>query len=248
VDIIFFIDLVLSFFRSYINPFNGKEINSHKMIAIRYLKFFFWLDLIPIIPFEVFTDNKKLELLGLLKFLKLSRLLRLAKLKKILTIVNLSSKTKVFLTIMKLTAILCVIIHWVTCIFHNDVMQHYNELKGPKQYNGDFWIPPVDSASRVTTFYQDSATLKYIKLFYYSILIVIGNDMNPVDHQLNMFTICIIIGAFIEAYVMSSFTQEMSKAHKKKSERDFVMDYIKYSMDMHRFPGKLKREVKHFVI
>lgn len=50
-DIIFFVDLVLGFRRAYINEKTGLQVICPKLIAIRYLKFYFWIDLLGCIPF-----------------------------------------------------------------------------------------------------------------------------------------------------------------------------------------------------
>ena len=52
IDIFFFFDIVFTFFSSY-EIENGREETSHKKIAIEYLKFWFWVDLIATIPSQL---------------------------------------------------------------------------------------------------------------------------------------------------------------------------------------------------
>ena len=83
IDSVFLVDLILNFF----TPFTDKYdiATKHKTIAIHYLKGWFLLDLISLIPFEeivtftVFSGNKD-TLASLAKLLKITRLLRLLKL------------------------------------------------------------------------------------------------------------------------------------------------------------------------
>ena len=83
IDLVFLVDLILNFF----TPFTDKYdiATKYKTIAIHYLKGWFLLDLISLIPFEeivtftVFSGNKD-TLASLAKLLKITRLLRLLKL------------------------------------------------------------------------------------------------------------------------------------------------------------------------
>ena len=84
--LVFFIDVALGFFRAYPNPLTGIEIRSHRLIAINYLKFHFWLDFVPVLPFEVLSNNQNFRMLKLFKLLRLLlKLTRIMKLKKLIS-------------------------------------------------------------------------------------------------------------------------------------------------------------------
>ena len=57
IKLIFGIDLLLGFFKSFLNSKTGHEVKDRKLIAIRYLKFYFWVDFISAFPFDLFIDN-----------------------------------------------------------------------------------------------------------------------------------------------------------------------------------------------
>jgi len=52
VDISFLIDMALTFLSSFSDIKTGKVVDSHKYIAIYYLKSWFAIDLISILPLE----------------------------------------------------------------------------------------------------------------------------------------------------------------------------------------------------
>lgn len=52
IDISFFLDIVITFFAGYLNESTMKMVCDKKVIAKRYLKFWFWMDLLSIIPFD----------------------------------------------------------------------------------------------------------------------------------------------------------------------------------------------------
>ena len=76
VDIVFTIDIVLTFFTPYIE--NDKIVVSLKSIGCNYLKFWFWMDVVSVFPFEILIDQGNVFVLS-----KMSRLPRLYKLSKI---------------------------------------------------------------------------------------------------------------------------------------------------------------------
>lgn len=59
IDILFFIDIIITFNTAYYNSY-GELITNRKVIALSYLKTYFILDLLTIIPFTyIFEDSSK---------------------------------------------------------------------------------------------------------------------------------------------------------------------------------------------
>ena len=54
---IYAIDVILGFRKAYFNEKMGSEISDPKLIAIHYLKFNFWVDLLSAIPFELISED-----------------------------------------------------------------------------------------------------------------------------------------------------------------------------------------------
>jgi hypothetical protein len=51
VDVIFFVDMIICFFTSITDPYSFEEITNKKIIAQTYLRLWFWVDLVSILPF-----------------------------------------------------------------------------------------------------------------------------------------------------------------------------------------------------
>ena len=81
VDIIFFIDLIFGFFTTYINKNKVKVIVLRK-IALNYLKSWFIIDFISILPIDYFINYKNSALNSLTKVLKLQKLYRVMKISR----------------------------------------------------------------------------------------------------------------------------------------------------------------------
>ena len=55
VDVLFFIDIIVSFLSAIEHPTTGKLIVDHKQIAKIYLQGWFWLDFLACFPFNLVT-------------------------------------------------------------------------------------------------------------------------------------------------------------------------------------------------
>lgn len=52
IDFLFFVDIIINFRTSYINPMTGDESTNPKEIAKNYLKGRFWVDLLATVPID----------------------------------------------------------------------------------------------------------------------------------------------------------------------------------------------------
>lgn len=86
VDALFFVDIILTFFHSYLDQ-DERPVYSLKKIAKRYLKFWFWIDFFSILPLEFIIANGNLNIL-----LRVSRLNKIYKLVRFSRMIK-SSKT-----------------------------------------------------------------------------------------------------------------------------------------------------------
>ena len=118
---IFAIDVIVGFRKAYLNDKTGRECRDPKLIAIQYLKFYFWIDLLSGIPFDIITNNPFLRLVALIKIFRLFRL------KKIITFLNMDAKSQMRIRVTYLIMTLVIINHWVACYFF--IVAHDNWLK-----------------------------------------------------------------------------------------------------------------------
>lgn len=85
LDVGFFIDLLINFRLTYVDPMTGMVKDDPRVVRNRYFFSYFWPDFLSIIPFEIFSGGgismpaEIAELLGLLRFLRIRRLIELFK-------------------------------------------------------------------------------------------------------------------------------------------------------------------------
>lgn len=111
IDVIFFLDIVVSFRTSFIHFKTGDEVTSPKQIAVQYIQGRFWIDLIASVPFDTFglllfqNNSTELQLFGILK------LVRVLRLGRIITYMNARDDIKLSLKLMKLIFFLILYLH-----------------------------------------------------------------------------------------------------------------------------------------
>lgn len=134
MDYYFITDLFVSFNTAYYE--SGILIKTRKKIAIHYLKFWFWIDLISSFPYDLMIEEtlssadreelqrnaQLLKFVRFLKFIKVIRLLRALKLKKIFgkleEYLMVAQAINTFLQFMKLCIMILCIAHWCACIWY----------------------------------------------------------------------------------------------------------------------------------
>ena len=86
VDLLFFFDMIFTFFTPIV--MDDKMVTSLWKIAKSYLKFWFWLDLLSIFPFEYIIS--KGQLVSLVRLSRIPRLYRLVKITKLIRSIRAS--------------------------------------------------------------------------------------------------------------------------------------------------------------
>ena len=178
ISLIFSLDIVLSFRKAYLDE-TGSLIKDPKKIAIRYLKFYFWIDLVSAIPFDNFSDS------GLLRYISLVKTLRLLRLQGIINSIGYGPSTRAKIRIVQLVISLLILFHWTTCYFFNItdanyryLVREYGEEKA-EEFNFNYWLPQVDINDVKTPYYHLKVIPKYAYNLYYSFLLLTGNDVAP---------------------------------------------------------------------
>ena len=93
VDVLFTLDIFITFISAYEDPITSKLITNLKKIGKKYIYSWFFIDLIAIFPFEFFEimmqkDNKHNRLIKLARLPRFFRLLRMVRIFKILKVVK----------------------------------------------------------------------------------------------------------------------------------------------------------------
>ena len=73
---------------------------------------------------------------------------------------------------------------------------------------------------------------QYLTVVYYSFLLVVGNDIMPSNMIEYLFCIFVLIlGAFMEAYIIGGITAEISKASDTVMRYNTLKEYVSFSLE-----------------
>lgn len=144
---VFWIDVVIGFRRAYLND-NYQIVKDPKKIAIKYLKFFFWVDTLSAFPFDYFVKE------GFLRYIGLIKVFRLLRLKTAISNLGLGASMRAKIRIIQLIIVLLISIHLTTCYLYATVSKNYFDL-GTDSFDLNYWMPPVDLNDFETPYYSD---------------------------------------------------------------------------------------------
>lgn len=225
IDFMFFMDSVFTFFTCYFG--NSSElVVSHKMIAINYLKLWFWVDVLGFFPFEVFVSSKvgtsvlmdpdDKPVFRLLRILKITRIfkwwnnaLKIQELKEFL------HGFKIKLTRLKLLCVGFILFCHVMCCFWCML---------PRAYHG------YDNWERDYKIQDDTNLEKYLAGIYWIITTVftIGfGDIVPKNNLEISIAICVMsAGVFVYSYTISSITSLIAADNSQNSRIDELTNVL----------------------
>lgn len=131
IDILFGIDIILTFFTNIVD-IDGNIINNHKDIALNYITGWFIVDLVAIFPFQRIIMSPRASTNILLRLLRIPKLLRVLRMNKIGNMLDsimknylksqakfkrfIGSINKRILSLINFVAILLLLIHLLACL------------------------------------------------------------------------------------------------------------------------------------
>jgi hypothetical protein len=207
----------------------------------------FFVDLAASIPFEEIlvafmsegSSPNSLKLLGLFK------LVRLLRLGRIVRYLKFKSGFKMGLRMIQLLLGLLMLVHWIACFWYLLV-----------QTEGD-WVPPKDTDRPSTTdkfwsrtkFYQSSTVDRYLTVFYYAILTMVGNDLYPRNSEQTLISaFFIIVGAVVSAFIFGNMAAIMATMNKKSTHFDEQLDLVNATMRQMKLPEDMQEQVVKFML
>ena len=229
---LFLIDIVLSFRTSYLTNSTTEEIKNSTLIMKHYgLSLKFMLDLISVIPFELFTSTTYLGLLRLVKIIKLYRL------SNIISVIKVRYRIKLVLEFFLILLILLLFIHFSACLFFIVVDTQ------------ESWIPPEDYPKNKTEFFGKSAFEQYWIIFYHSVEFIAGiQNGGESNEQFIFFTFFYIIGIIFMAILLGNITVIIRSLKNEDTLFNKTQAKIISAIKKLRLPNSVKYKVNEFFI
>jgi hypothetical protein len=268
VDLLFTVDLVLSFFMAYQAPDSrgGHWVLNSRVIARRYLKGWFVLDLVSILPFWLLTLSyadplgtlnmteteaedgltrmtvlfrlgKLVRMIKLARIFKASRVLQRQVLDILLYKVELTYAT---IKVIKLITILVCFAHWQACLW--GLASSYMAADGYPN-----WLSDFDANFLATMGIEAGPFDRYIAALHWSTMTLtsIGyGEMLPVNSTERALCIVLqLVSGVMWAWSIGTITAVATTLDPKGSLYNNTMDSLNFFMRDRRLP----KEVRHML-
>lgn len=264
IDLFFITDLFINFFLAIPEAKTGHIIYDRRYIAITYLRSWFLIDFLSVIPSDLITilveDAYPNANVGNLTVLRALRLFRLAKLLRILRTMRLFKRLEMrytidysMLALSKFAIVTVIFAHWMACAFgfvHDLGASAGHDTWMMNTYFGDFSVDdtcydPVDPLSCVPGFD------KYIAALYWSSMTIttIGyGDIAPKTNEERIFVIvAMLAGAFQYGYVVGAVGNVISTKNSRTSGlKNSLTDLNELFADLPTTPQEMRVKLREF--
>eukprot|EP00928_Gymnodinium_smaydae_P026516 TRINITY_DN20797_c0_g1_i1.p1 TRINITY_DN20797_c0_g1~~TRINITY_DN20797_c0_g1_i1.p1 ORF type:complete len:680 (-),score=110.74 TRINITY_DN20797_c0_g1_i1:355-2394(-) len=255
VDAIFFTDMVLQFFLMYpVQNCRGAEMEHHpKEIIKHYLRTWFVIDFITIIPFDILTMALDVDGMSQIKSIKILRLLRLLKLIRILKTSKIFRRMEIGVSfpyqkfaLAKFLVILILVCHWQSCVWAMTLGMAPDE-SSPR------WVDSFDDMeadSPIKT--KDHAGYLYVASFYfcsYTMTSVGYGDIGPKNLVERIFCICnILVAGLCWAYILGEVCGIVGDLNADAQSFRKKMDNLNQMMEERGLPQMMRRRLRSFFL
>jgi len=258
VNIVFFVDLILQFFVIYeAKSSEGiRFIRDRRLIAEKYLRSWFTMDLISVIPFDTAGCILNSSLLQKMKVARFIRLVRLLKLVRLMRASRILARWQVHIafpytsqTLFKFVIMLIIGAHWMGCIWG---------LVG-LETDGYTWIdnladgkPDGMAIRRSEDTGERPALNLYLTALYFAIMTItsIGyGDITP--QQGPEYIVCILcqmFGGLLWAYGISEVIAVVSNLNPGATAFRRTMDDLNHMMNKKQLEHKMQVRLRSFFL
>ncbi|KAG6619781.1 hypothetical protein I3842_Q081600 [Carya illinoinensis] len=237
----FLIDIVVHFFVAYRDIHSYCMIYNRNLIALRYLKSRFLVDLLGCFPWDaIFKASGRKEVVRYLLWIRLSRALRVTeffeKLEKNIRINYLGTR------IVKLFVVELYCTHTAACIFY------YLATTVPPAEEGYTWIGSLKLGDYSYSHFREIDLWKrYVTSLYFAIVTMATVGYGEI-HAVNIREMIFIMfyvsfDMILGAYLLGNMAALIVKGSKTEKFRDKMADLIKY-MNKNNLDRNISKEIK----
>jgi potassium channel len=252
--VIFGIEIILAFNSAYVEPVSGILITDRKKIAIRYCKFWLWIDLASMLPVKqigiAYTTAFRNDL-NIVQLVRLLRLSRLAFVYKLMSSRRLSSfmdhisfspqlknMTLLFLQIFLTGHVLCCFWFFIT-----------TSICTGRQNPSDDSLPFLIRTWAVEFGYEHKSVFdQYVGSLYWTFetLFTIGyGDIHATNQGERVFSILVMLmGSVLFGAVLAKIKDVLDSTNIQKNEVIAKMEEFNEYMYEKNFPSSLRRRAK----
>ena len=236
IEAFFAIFIILQFFQTYQDRATLLIITDFKSIALRYIKGWFFIDFLSIIPYEIFfssSDNSNIRYFKMIRFLRLPKFIQTIDVKRFDNLattfltkgesedaskrINVIFNVRYFFKIVRLMIMASVLTYVLGCIWYLICLYVFdNRFKMGYPEEGTFFTQ--------YKIYKKTPLKRLALSCYYVLtgLTTVGyGDFNAQNQNEKIFGITVMfLGVTIFSYVMSEFSDQINIYNKTFGDRD----------------------------
>lgn len=244
----FLIDMYLNFTTAYFDKDAGTWRTDHLRIANHYVKSWFLLDLLTILPMEYVAGEEAL-LVRLLRLFRLAKLLKAlqspALIARMTKHIDLSTKIQ---TVIKYCAILLMLVHWSACALR--LVTDFN-LGMCEPSAG---LDPIDSLKCPPTtltrgsHWGDGVWAVYLEACTWALIALNGEAAGHTHAELTLGLLVMLTGIVILAFLIGDLSNIMSNLDPVKNEFTKTLDSLNDYMHESGFPRPLRLKLREYIL
>mmetsp|Transcript_38785 Transcript_38785/g.97481 ORF Transcript_38785/g.97481 Transcript_38785/m.97481 type:complete len:724 (-) Transcript_38785:32-2203(-) len=256
VDAVFLIDLFLQFFIMYPRESDRGITHEHRHVEIvrHYLKTWFAVDLLSVIPFDLVSLLSDTETGATMKAVKIIRLLRLLKLARVLRASRVIRRVEVSssisygrLDLFKFFAYLLMITHWLANLWALTLVLVEEGDNVPR------WIDGIDAMEqKLVNKTKDTPWKLYLTCLYftsYTITSVGYGDIGPMNIvEIFVATFMIVVSGISWAIVLGQVCGIVANMNPYEQNFRRTMDELNVMMHDRVMPRLLRERLRSFFL
>jgi len=258
IDCVFVLDIALQFFVMY--PITHRHgtifVTDHRLIVRHYLRTWFVVDVLSVLPFDVLAMTAQSDVFSRLKLLRVMRLTRLLKLFRLVRGMRMLRRYELEfgisyrkLTLSRLFVVVIVSAHWIACFLGILSSFQGNVCFGPDEPKDCIvtWLTGV--ATEVVAMGDDWTHWRaYMVSLHTSATILVHptNGSPTSDVERVCFIALIFIGGFAWTRVISTTTAVITSMSRHSTIYHQTMDDLNSNAAELRLPHPIRRRLRGF--
>lgn len=245
MDALFLLDMGINFLMAYRDDVTGLWVRSVKLIALKYLRMWFWIDFVSIFPFDVFALGESEATGAELQVLRMIRLARLLKLARIMRLSRIFKRWENSLSInysalelSKFVTWMLVVSHWVACLWELAAVVE----DAPENWHSNSQIDYVGAP----------AATRYLAAVYFAVMtlstIGYGDVVTTTTTERLTALTCMLIGACMWAYIVANVCGIVQRLGDHSMASKLAMDELNYFMLDKRLDRTWRQRLREYFL